>query len=154
MSTGWYLMPQVTFSQSSKNRDLLDIVQRTLIGEYGIRCSIKPSKSDGGDKLVISPMTNVRKVLEIFTSVPLYGLKRWDSFLMKTLFDEIISKKLQNTPDGIAATIDLKYALHNPTQQELLDTAAARLPREQWEQRFGLAKGASRGGRRVNTAKD
>ena len=36
------LMPQVTFSQSSKNRDLLDIVQRTLIGEYGLLATLGP----------------------------------------------------------------------------------------------------------------
>ena len=50
---------------------------------------------------------------KVSPSVPLDGLKRWDHFVMKTLFDEIISKKLQNTPDGIAATatiiIDLKF---------------------------------------------
>ena len=71
--------------------------------------------------LVVSRMNNVRKCLDIFTLVPLYALKRCclqaqrDFFLMKTLFDEIISKKLHNTPSGITARIDLKSALHNPT---------------------------------------
>lgn len=72
--------------------------------------------------------------------VPLCGLKPWNFFLIQTLFDEIISKKLNNTPSGITLIIDLKSALH---MQEFLGYAAARLPRATWEQRFGLARGAA-----------
>ena len=134
-------MPPNEFGlQSSKNRDLPEIVQRTLIGEYGIRCSIKRSKGDRGDQLVVSRMNNVRKCLEIFTLMPLYGLKRWDFCLMEALFDEIISQKLHNTPSG--AIIDLKsLGGRSPHTRTYVSRVAspAGLPR------FGLAKGASRG---------